>query len=268
MIIKRICLILALFVIGAATTIHAMEETATALVPTENTDEPVVATVELFPVEVWNKIAQELPGRDPFLNRLGRHIILDDSCYERIVAALLYEIEHFPTLEEIPHLINSYLKTTHSDKIDAKIQNAFVAFIRNHPLREYGANVEDISDLYYYVRVNPDNHLFSLAAINASSDSIADKNIHDLHEIRDKLKASIMYVRQIQRLIQAYSEKLLRNNFLLIGTKIYFPQLPPLMRYCGLAFTIPGPALGLTILPMFSLFFTAMTRMPGLLSRG
>ena len=229
MIEKRILLTLALFFLGAATSAHAMEETATALGTTENRGKPVT-TLELLPRDMWKIIAQKLPGSDPFLNRLGRHIPLDDSCYEKIIEALLHEIERFPRLAEIPHLIDRYLKTTHSYEVNAKILKAFVAFIRNHRLSGYSCSKSDIWALRTYILDSLDSSLLNNSGeIDASLDSISQKSVQDLHEIRDKVKAAIMYVGQLDKLYQMYYEDDLKGKSRSINAstsqKLYIPQL-------------------------------------------
>ncbi len=198
--IKKTFLIFALLLM-AATPIssQAMEETTTAL-----------TTIECLPAEVWNQIAQELPGNNAFLNRLARHFNLDYSCYTNIVNALLLEIEDTPLVDEIPHFIDKYLKTTHSSEIDTKIKNAFTSIVYSHKFSQHSAHIQDIRNLCRELLDSFDANSRRFPDIRPSINSaaLAIDNRTRKREVlkieQNKIKTHIMDMRYLQKLIHHY----------------------------------------------------------------
>ena len=214
-----------IFIGMIALPLQAMERTATASETTA-----AITTLDLFPPETWNAIANRLPGDNPFLNRLARHVNLDDSCYQKIVAALLYEIEDIPLLDEIPHFIDRYLKTTHLPAIDAKIANAFRSIKYNHKLGQYRPHARSIYALTSHLRYDRG---FTLTPVALSvwqlelEPLIGESTAHFLNNRRltqeqlqakiNKIKTSIMHIRYLQKLVHHWdtqatlSEKAVEN---------------------------------------------------------
>ena len=172
-----------------------------------------ITSLDCLPIEVWNQIARELPGSNGFLNRLARHFMLDDSCYKKIIKALLDSIEDMPLVSEIPLFIDRYFKTTHSSAIDAKIENVFMFIVQSHDLSKYHANADSIQSLFSILCQHPERYPDLYTDHIPSSDYMElsffkvwiSKPISALSAIKTDVKNSIMYFRYLHKLINQYS---------------------------------------------------------------
>lgn len=118
-----------LWMLFIPSSIHAMTAVKSANAAEALTAEHRRALLDRLPAEVWCRVAQ-LVQNFRFLTRLGRVIILDQETYDRIIEALLIELEKLPTSADIDPLIMQHFSIVSTPVIHQKLEVACKNFMR------------------------------------------------------------------------------------------------------------------------------------------
>lgn len=81
---------------------------------------------EVFPMDIWRKVAVDLPGDNIFLNVLAYSFLMDDEVYVKIAKAFLNKTENFPLSKEIDIVLRSQFIWARTFEIRNKFIKAFL----------------------------------------------------------------------------------------------------------------------------------------------
>ncbi len=149
--------------------------------------------LEMLPKDLWEVIADKLPGDNTFLNELARRLMLSDTTYRKIVDAYINKTNICPLSDDVDTLLWLHFRWTKSPEIRDKFKKAFLASIRECPLSCYTTK-EDIPLLLNSLRpVFPD-------AVVAGNGHVMQIALDGISPCRDQLsvKKQIEFYRGLE----------------------------------------------------------------------
>ncbi len=102
--------------------------------------------LELLPKDIWDVIADKLPGDNAFLIELARRLVLSDAIYRKIVDAFSKKAHMFPLPDEVEAVLWSHFCWTRTPESSAKFKKAFLASMKECDLSRY-TKKQDIPSL-------------------------------------------------------------------------------------------------------------------------